>query len=225
VQACPFCGTTIEPGAVVCPECLATLPTAPAKKKKRALELSDEVTQVEAPVLRQLEEEAPEHCAIHERARAQGRCASCGNPACAICLSHGGVCAACRRQAAPGAIAELSRDLGAFTGLAGLAHVGFAAWQHLDTTVLDLDPRRSVIAVVLGLAHLALTPAMWFRRRFGLAVACTGVVALGTLVPVLGGEPWFMALARLGLAAFLAVRTLALKRQYDELYLALDRPE
>jgi hypothetical protein len=52
-----------------------------------------------------------------------------------------------------------------------------------------------------------------------------GIVALGTLLPVLGGEPWFMALARLGLAAFLATKTLTLKRQLDELYLALDRPE
>lgn len=226
------------PGAEVCPVCMGTLPTppkeprrtktsAPLSARPKRIDFSDQATDAQAPVLQALVmgPEAPELCAIHTRAKAKGACVRCAKPACEICLSHAGVCPACRREAAPSRIAGLSLDIGLFTALAGVALLGFGLWQHFDKTVLDADPRRLAIAVVLCLAHGSLGLAMFSRRRFGLAVGCTGIVALGTLLPVLGGEPWFMAIARLGLAAFLATKTLTLKRQLDELYLALDRPE
>lgn len=226
------------PAAEVCPVCMGTLPalpkeprrtrtSAPTSPRPKRIDFSDQSTDAQAPVLQEMlmGPEAPELCAIHERAKAQGSCVRCRKPACEICLSHGGVCPACRREAAPPRIAEVSRDIGGFTALAGLGLLAFGVWQQLDRTVLDADPRRLAIAVILAIAHLALGLAMFTRRRFGLAVGCIGIVALGTLLPVLGGEPWFMAIARLGLAAFLATKTLTLKRQLDELYLALDRPE
>lgn len=229
MEACPFCSAPVTPSQEACPACLGTLPREGARRPPRKrVDFSDRSTDAQAPLLQALEmgegdDEA--RCALHPRARARGRCARCGAPACEICLSHGGVCAQCRRSGAPEAIAQLSRDLGAFTGLAGLALWGFAAWQQLDVTVLDADPRRAGVAVVLGLVHLMLGASLWARRRFGLAVACTGVVLFGALLPLLGGEPWWMALARVALAALLAARTFSLKRQLDELYLALDRPE
>ncbi|MBL8933513.1 MAG: hypothetical protein JNM69_03110 [Archangium sp.] len=222
----------------VCSQCMATLPretkaprrtktSAPLSARPKRIDFSDQSTDAQAPVLQQLvmAPEAPELCVIHARAKAKGVCARCRKPACEICLSHGGVCPACRREAAPSRIAELSRDIGLFTALAGLGLLGFGLWQQLDKTVLDADPRRLAIAVILTLAHLSFGLAMYSRRRFGLAVGCIGMVGLGTLLPLLGGEPWFMAIVRLGLAGFLATRTLTLKRQLDELYLALDRPE
>lgn len=222
----------------VCSQCMATLPketkaprrtktSAPLSARPKRIDFSDQSTDAQAPVLQAMvmAPEAPELCVIHARAKAKGTCVRCRKPACEICLSHGGVCPACRREAAPPRIAELSRDIGLFTALAGLGLLGFGLWQQLDRTVLDADPRRLAIAVILALAHLSFGLAMYSRRRFGLAVGCIGIVALGTLLPVLGGEPWFMAIARLGLAGFLATKTLTLKRQLDELYLALDRPE
>ena len=226
------------PAAEVCPVCMGTLPTetkgpkrtttsAPLAARPKRIDFSDQSTDAQAPVLQAMvmAPEAPELCVIHARAKAKGVCVRCRKAACEICLSHGGVCPACRREAAPPRIAEVSRDIGVFTALAGLGLLGFGLWQQLDRTVLDADPRRLGIAVILTLAHLALGLAMFSRRRFGLAVGCIGIVALGTLLPVLGGEPWFMAIARLGLAGFLATKTLTLKHQLDELYLALDRPE
>lgn len=225
------------PAAEVCPVCMGTLPelpkeprrtrtSAPLSARPKRIDFSDESTDAQAPVLQAMVMgEAPELCAIHVRAKAQGTCIRCRKPACEICLSHGGVCPSCRREAAPPRIAELSRDIGGFTALAGLGLLAFGLWQQLDRTVLDADPRRLGIAAILTVAHFVLGLAMFSRRRFGLAVGCIGIVALGTLLPVLGGEPWFMAIARLGLAGFLATKTLTLKRQLDELYLALDRPE
>lgn len=222
----------------VCSQCMGTLPketkaprrtqtSAPLSARPKRIDFSDQSTDAQAPVLQAMvmAPEAPELCAIHARAKAKGACTQCRKPACEICLSHGGVCPACRREAAPSRIAGLSLDIGLFTALAGLGLLGFGLWQQLDKTVLDADPRRFAIAVILTLAHLSFGLAMFSRRRFGLAVGCIGIVALGTLLPVLGGEPWFMAIVRLGLAGFLATKTLTLKRQLDELYLALDRPE
>lgn len=222
----------------VCSQCMGTLPketkaprrtqtSAPLSARPKRIDFSDQSTDAQAPVLQAMvmAPEAPELCAIHARAKAKGACTRCRRPACEICLSHGGVCPACRREAAPSRIAGLSLDIGLFTALAGLGLLGFGLWQQLDKTVLDADPRRFAIAVILTLAHLSFGLAMFSRRRFGLAVGCIGIVALGTLLPVLGGEPWFMAIVRLGLAGFLATKTLSLKRQLDELYLALDRPE
>lgn len=201
----------------------ALLSTPPKKK----LDFSDRSTDGQAPVLQSLVMTPDEtvHCAIHSRASARGQCSVCREPACEICLSHRGVCPSCRRQRAPAQIVELSRDIGVFTLLAGLGLFGFAAWQVLDTTVLDTDPRRTAVAVLLGALHLLFGPVVWSRRHFGLAIACTGVVLMGVTVPILGGEPWWMALVRIALAALLAWRSLGIKRQLDELYLALDRAE
>jgi hypothetical protein len=199
---------------------LSTLP-------KKRLDFSDRSTDGQAPVLQSMAMAPDEavRCAIHPRAPSRGECSGCRQPACEICLSHGGVCPACRRQRAPAQIVELSRDIGLFTLLAGGSLLVFAAWQVLDLTVLDTDPRRVAVAALLGALHLLCGPAVWNRRHFGLAIACTGVVLLGVTVPMLGGEPWWMALVRLGLAAVLAWRSMGLKRQLDELYLALDRAE
>jgi hypothetical protein len=196
---------------------------------KKRLDFSDRSTDGQAPVLQSMAMAmAPDEavrCAIHPRAPSRGECSGCRQPACEICLSHGGVCPACRRQRAPAQIVERSRDIGLFTLLAGGSLFAFAAWDVLDVTVLDTDPRRAAVAVLLGALHLLFGPAVWNRRHFGLAIVCTGVVLLGVTVPMLGGEPWWMALVRLGLAAVLAWRSLGLKRQLDELYLALDRAE
>lgn len=241
MEVCPFCGAQVIPVEGVCPSCMGTLPGAgPSKEPRRTktspvlsappkkkLDLSDRSTDGQAPAVQALmmDAEVELHCAIHERAKARGACAKCQRPACEICLSHGGVCPSCRREAAPPRITELARDLGLFTGLAGVALFGFAAWQQLDRTVLDVDPRRTAVAVVLGVLHLSSGIAVWLRRRVLLALVCTGAVAGGVVVPVLGGEPWWMALVRLALSVLVLARTLALKRQFDELYLPLDRPE
>ena len=202
----------------------SALVTTPPKKK---VDFSDRSTDGQAPILQSMVMSPEEgvHCAIHERAMARGHCSVCRQPCCEICLSHRAVCPSCRRQQAPARIVELSRDVGLFTLLAGASLFAFAAWQVLDTTVLDSDPRRTAVAVLLGGLHLLFGPAVWSRRHFGLAIACTGVVLLGVVVPILGGEPWWMALARVGLAALLAWRSLGIKRELDELYLALDRSE
>lgn len=205
----------------------AVTSSAVSTRPRKKLDFADRSTDAQAPVLQSLAmaPDEPAACALHPRAKARGACSRCGQPACEICLAHGGVCAACRRQRAPARIAELSRDVGLFTMLAGVALFGFGAWQLFDTTVLDFDPRRVAVAGLLGLLHLLFGAGLWRRRRFGLAVGCTGVVLLGLLLPLLGGEPWWMAVLRLALSALLAWRSLELKRQLDELYLALDRPE
>lgn len=238
VEACPFCGTTVLPGAELCPVCFGDLsgpvrgraktttaqPIAPRPKKK--LDLTDRSTDPQAPALQAavMGEPEPPPCAIHARAKSRGQCVQCHSPACEICLSHGGVCPACRRQNAPARIAEASRDIGFFTALAGLSLIGFALWQELDRTVLDSDLRRSIIAGLLGLGHLAVAPAIWQRRATSFALIATAVCLCGVVVPLLGGEPWWMALVRLGLSGLNVARSLELKRQLDELYLALDRP-
>jgi hypothetical protein len=149
----------------------------------------------------------------------------CEQPACEICLSHRRVCPLCRRQRAPARVAEYSRDVGIFTIVAGLSLFVSAAWQVFDTTVLDTDPLRTGVSILLGALHLLLGPVVWSRRDFGFAIACTGAVLLGVVPSILGGEPWWMALVRIGLAAFLAWLSLGIKRQLDELYLALDRAD
>ncbi|MBL8921748.1 MAG: hypothetical protein JNJ54_23020 [Myxococcaceae bacterium] len=238
MEVCPFCGTQVIPVEGVCPSCMGTLPTAKeprraktspalAEPPKKKLDLSDRSTDAQAPGVQALvmDETGDLHCAIHERAKARGSCSRCQRPACEICLSHGGVCPSCRREAAPPRITDLSRDVGVFTVLAGLAHFGFAAWQQLDRTVLDVDPRRTAVAVVLGVLHLSSGVAVWLRRRVLLGLVCTGVVAGGVIVPLFGGEPWWMGLVRLALSVLVLARTVSLKRQFDELYLPLDRPE
>jgi hypothetical protein len=238
VEACPFCGSTVTSSAESCPSCLAVLPrqdrarppTVPAHpiapRPKKRLDFSDRSTDGQAPALQAavMGDREPVACAIHTRAKARGACRQCHQPACEICLFHDGVCPACRRQNAPARIAEVSRDIGFFTALAGLALIGFALWQELDRTILDSDPRRSLIAGVLGLGHLAIAPAIWRRRATSYALIATVVCLCGVVVPVLGGEPWWMALVRLSIAGLNAARSLELKRQLDELYLALDRP-
>lgn len=241
MQACPFCGAAVTPSQAECSSCLASLPTfalstepkrattGPALSRpprRRPLDLSDDSTEGQAPVLQALAmEEAPLHCALHPRARATGSCRRCQKPACEICQSHEGVCAACRRERAPRRILDLSRDVAGFTALAGAALFGFASWQWFDRTVLDVEPLRLGVAAALGLVHGLLATAVWRTRSLGVALACTGVVVLGVLTPMLGGEPWWMAPVRLGLALLVAARTLALKRQLDELYLPLDRAD
>lgn len=232
----------MNPVEGVCPSCMGTLPqperpaepkraktspvlSAPPKKK---LDLSDQSTDAQALALQDVAMDGAEvvaHCAIHERARARGFCSRCAKPACEICLSHDGVCPACRREAAPPIITELARDVGLFTVLGGVAHFGFAAWQYLDRTVLDLDPRRLGLAIALGVLHLSTGVAVWLRRRVLLALVCTGVIAGGVVVPIFGGEPWWMGPLRLLLALVVVRRTWRLKGQFDELYLPLDRPE
>lgn len=217
---------TLPRGASKEPRRTKTSPVL-AEPPKRKLDLSDRSTDAQAPGVQALVMDAGEelHCAIHERARARGSCSRCQRPACEICLSHGGVCPSCRREAAPPRITELSRDLGLFTVLAGVALFAFAAWQQLDRTVLDVDPRRTAVAVVLGLLHLSSGVAVWLKRRVLLGLVCAGAVVGGVVVPILGGEPWWMGLVRLALSVLVLARTLSLKAQFDELYLPLDRPE
>jgi hypothetical protein len=238
VEACPFCGSSVSPADEVCPTCYGTLRAAPrapqtstaaplAARPRKRLDLSDRSTDGQAQALQALAmaDAEPTTCAIHPRAKAQGTCTQCRQPACSICLSHGGVCPACRRLNAPARIAEAARDVGLFTALAGVALIGFALWQELDRTVLDSDLRRSAAAGILGLVHLAIAPAVWQRRATSLSLIATAICLCGVVVPVVGGEPWWMAVVRVGVSALNAWKSVELKRQLDELYLALDRPE
>jgi len=216
--------------ADTCPSCLATLPVEPRQRSGRPkrLDLSDVSTDGQAKALQELAMAEPDPnatCTIHEGAESRGTCRACGNPACAVCLSHGGTCPACRRAEAPAKIIDLSRQIAFVSGVSALLLFVFVAYRYLDKTVLDVDARRSALAIVLAVVHVPAGIAVVTRRQFALAVVATGLVLMGLLVPLLGAEPWWMAFVRLGAASHAALAAYRLKKQTDELYLPLNRTE
>jgi hypothetical protein len=208
---------------------MGTLPRDAPRPRKRRVDFSDDSTDGQAAAVQSIvmePEVAPTpFCAIHVRAQARGLCERCSNPACEICLSRGGVCPACRRERAPEFIARTSKQLGVVSAVAAAMLIAFVLYRYLDKTVLDVDSRRSALALILALVHVLTGAAVALRRSFALAVVATGAVLLGVLVPLLGAEPWWMAFFRVGAASWCAVATLRIKRQMDELYLSLDRAE
>lgn len=211
-----------------CPSCLGTLPVSTPRKRPKRLDLSDDSTDGQAAALQELamtEPEANLTCAIHTNELAKGSCSECGNPACRTCLSHGRVCPACRRQRAPAQIIDQSKQIALVCGVSAFLLVAFVAYRYLDRTVLDVDARRSALALVLALVHVPAAIAIVTRRQFALGVVATGLVLMGLLVPLLGAEPWWMAFVRIGGATHAALATFRLKKQTDELYLPLNRTE